>query len=184
MKKESKIKIAQKYAEAIYAAAETDGALKRVAADLQQLEELIVRDADIVGYLANPVWDVRAKKNALKDLSAKLKFAPETSNSLDVIAENGRFAELGGILKAFRQVYNQRHGIAEVRVETVKQLSKTQDEKLKACLKKFLKKEVLVNYEIKPEILGGLVVSYGSDMIDDSIKGKLNRLETIMKGGQ
>ncbi len=184
MKKESKIKITTKYATAIYEAAEADGDLKRVAEDLQKLREALADDGMIVKYLANPLWEIQDKKEALKVVAAKLKLAPESLNSLLVIADNNRFAELPDILDGFRRVYHEKHGIAEVRVETVKPLSKAQDEKLKANLKKFLKKEVLVNYEIKPEILGGLVISYGSDMIDDSIKGKLNRLETVMKGGQ
>lgn len=44
--------------------------------------------------------------------------------------------------------------------------------------------KIVVNYEIRPELLGGLVVKFNSNMIDDSLKGKLNRLELIMKGGQ
>ena len=63
-------------------------------------------------------------------------------------------------------------------------LTETQDKNLKTNLKNFLKKDVLINYHINPDIMGGLVVSYNSEMIDDSLKGKLNRLETIMKGGQ
>lgn len=47
-----------------------------------------------------------------------------------------------------------------------------------------LSQKVVVNYEICPEILGGLIVKFGSSMIDDSIRGKLNRLEIMMKGGQ
>ena len=37
-------------------------------------------------------------------------------------------------------------------------------------------------YQIKPEILGGLVIECGTKLIDDSIKGKLERLELLMKG--
>ena len=45
-------------------------------------------------------------------------------------------------------------------------------------------KKVLVSYLVKPEIIGGLKVKYGSNMVDDSILGKLNRIEQAMKGGQ
>jgi F-type H+-transporting ATPase subunit delta len=69
-------------------------------------------------------------------------------------------------------------------VQTVKALSAAQDSKLKALLEKKLAKKVLINYTITPDLLGGLIVKYGSSMIDDSLKGKLTRLEIIMKGGQ
>ena len=49
-------------------------------------------------------------------------------------------------------------------------------------LEELLSKKVIIKYKIKPEILGGLIIRYESDIIDDSIKGKLSRIETAMKG--
>ena len=63
-------------------------------------------------------------------------------------------------------------------------LSAAQVKKLEASLEKLLKQKVLVSYLVKPEVLGGLKVKYGSNMIDDTLLGKLNRLEQVMKGGQ
>lgn len=94
------------------------------------------------------------------------------------------FAELPQILEAFRHVYYIRHDIAEVEVGTVRELSAAQDKKLRANLEKMLSRKVVVKYEIKPELLGGLVIKFNSNMIDDSLKSKLNRLELVMKGGQ
>ncbi len=184
MKKESKFKIARRYAVAMYEAAEESGDLKKTAADLRLLEEAVSEEPEIAACLANPLWRVQDKKDALKKTAQKLKLADETLKSLCVIADNGRFAELGSILKAFRSLYYEKHNIEEVRVVTVKPLSKQQDEKLRNNLEKLLEKKVVVSYEIKPEILGGLIVSYGSDMVDDSISGKLKQLETVMKGGR
>ena len=42
--------------------------------------------------------------------------------------------------------------------------------------------KVVVKYQIKPEILGGLVIECGTKFIDDSVKGKLERFELLMKG--
>ena len=100
------------------------------------------------------------------------------------MADNGRLAELSGVLDEFKHIYYRQHNIEEVEVLTVKALSAAQNTKLKTILEKKLSKKVLITYTIKPELLGGLVVKYGSSMIDDSIAGKLTRLEIIMKGGQ
>ena len=72
----------------------------------------------------------------------------------------------------------------EVEVQSAGALSPAQDKSLTAALEKMLSGKVVVNYQIRPEILGGLIVKFGSSMIDDSICGKLNRLEIMMKGGQ
>ena len=162
MKQESKFKISSRYAEALYEAAAEKGDVAAVMKDMDVLIRDVANDKQAITYLANPL----------------------SLRCLEIIAERNRFAELGMILNDFKSLYYARHGIVEVKVETVKPLSKTQDSKLKANLEKLLDKKVLIDYQIKPEILGGLVVSYGSDMIDDSISGKLNRLENVMKGGQ
>ena len=184
MKKDSKTKIGRVYALALYEAAEAKKAVSRVSDDMAKLLDAVKADSEIVKYLSNPLWNVDDKKAALKAVAAKMKLSDETLNCLDLIAENGRFAELPQILEAFRHILYEKHGIAEVEVGTVKELSAAQDEKLRANLEKMLSRKVVVKYEIKPELLGGLVIKFNSNMIDDSLKSKLNRLELVMKGGQ
>ena len=53
---------------------------------------------------------------------------------------------------------------------------------LAAAMEKYTGNKVVVKYQIKPEILGGLLVECGSELIDDSVKGKIDRLELLMKG--
>lgn len=184
MKKDSKTKIARIYALALYEAAEEKKAVAKVSEDMQKLHEAVAADGNIVKYLANPIWDVNDKKATLKTIAQKLKLAPETLNCLDIIADNNRFGELALILADFKHISYQKAGIVEVDVQSVKPLSSAQDKKLKTNLEKMLSKKIVVNYEIKPELLGGLVIKFNSNMIDDSLKGKLSRLELVMKGGQ
>ena len=100
------------------------------------------------------------------------------------MAANGRFGELLPILEEFQHVWYRKNGYVEVSVQSAQALSNAQEKSLTANLEKMLSQKVVVNYEICPEILGGLIVKFGSSMIDDSIRGKLNRLEIMMKGGQ
>ena len=184
MKKISKAKIISTYASSLYQAAEETKCTDKVMAEVDALLQLLAEDEKIVTALANPVWTLDSKREAIKSIAQKLKFGKEITEWLSILAENSRMAELSGALTEFKHIYYRRHGIEEVEVLTVKALSAAQDKKLKTLLEKKLSKKVLINYTIKPELLGGLVVKYGSSMIDDSIAGKLARLEIIMKGGQ
>ena len=69
-------------------------------------------------------------------------------------------------------------------MDSALKLSETQHKKVLSMLEQKLGKKIVVNFQVDPEILGGLRVKYGSTMIDDSVLGKLNRLEIMMKGGQ
>ena len=82
----------------------------------------------------------------------------------------------------YQKIYYKDQGIIEVDVETVKDLSSSQDKKLKTVLSKLFAGDVVVNYKINPSIIGGLRVKSGSKMFDDSLATKLNYLENLMKG--
>ena len=184
MKKISKAKIITTYAEALYGAAEEKKAVDKVLRDVKTLIQVLVEDSSIVKYLSNPVWQSDSKAEALNLVGKKLGLDKETLSCLDIIAANNRFPELLAILKEFVHVWYTKNGYVEVKVQSVQELSATQEKKLLGALEKMLSKKIVLSYEIRPEILGGLVVQFGSSMIDDSIRGKLNRLETVMKGGQ
>ena len=184
MKKVSKSKIATTYALALYEAAADKKAVSKVYDDVKKLQLEISKNSDFIKYFANPLWDNESKAEVLQAIAKKMKFVSVTSNCLNIIAQNGRFAELKEILQEFIHLYHQKNNIIEVEVQSVQALSSVQLKKLETTLEKNLNKKVLVSYQIKPEILGGLKIKYGSNMIDDSILGKLNRIEQVMKGGQ
>jgi len=184
LKKVSKTKIAATYALALYEVAAAKKAVNKVCDDIKKLQLEISKDANFIKYLANPLWGNEAKIEALHAVSKKMNLGLEIQNCLNIIAENGRFAELKEILQEFVHIYHQKNNVIEVEVQSAQSLSSTQAKKLEVTLEKKLNQKVLVSYVVKPEIIGGLKVKYGSNMIDDSILGKLNRIEQVMKGGQ
>lgn len=184
LKKDSKTKIASVYALALYEAAEEKKIVGKVHEDIVNLHEVLSGDETFAKSFSNPLWSVDSKKTALKEIAKKIGIGTETLNCLDIIADNNRFAELALILDEFTRLYYKKRGIVEVCVQSVKKLNAVQDKKLKAGLEKCLGCEVAVKNEISPELLGGLRVVYNSNMIDDSLSGKLNRLEIAMKGGR
>lgn len=182
MKKISKAQIATTYANALYMAAIEKNSLPQVFADVQKLVTVLDAEKEFVSYMCNPLWKAQDKLDVLKKIAAKIKISAETLRCLDVVLENGRFAEIAQILAAFIHSYYQKNNIAEVSVDSAKALSVAQDKKLKANLEKVLGKKVVLTYTVLPEVLGGLRIKFGSEMFDDTIAAKLNRLEIMMKG--
>ncbi len=172
------------YATALYDAALETKAEAKVFADVEKLRALVAQDDDLLRYMANPMVNESDKKDVLTQISAKLNWSEDTLRCLEIVSENRRFRELPQILSEFVHVYYKRHDIVEVSVESVKKLSAAQDKKLQSQLEKFLNKKIVVSYKIAPELIGGLRIKFGSEMIDNSILSKLNRLENVMKGVQ
>lgn len=184
MKKVSKAKTAAVYARALYAAAAETKAADAVLDDVRKFLEVLAEDRSIVAHLANPVWDEADKKTALRDVAHKMKWNADTLRCLEVIADNRRFRVLPQILEEFIHIYYREHGIAEVEVGSVKPLSASQDKRLRSALEKMLNGKVFVTYKVMPELIGGLRIKFGSEMIDNTLASKLNRLENVMKGEQ
>ena len=122
------------------------------------------------------------KKETVREIAKALDLSEPTANFLELMAQNRRLNNLNDALEQFEHIYLNENGIMEINVECVQKLSAVQEKKLRQGLEKKLGQKTTICYNINPEILGGLVVQYGSVRIDDSLLGKLNRLEQIMKG--
>lgn len=181
MKKTSKTQIAQNYATALYDAAVSDNVLETVFNNCQDIEKTL-NNVEHLDILNNPELRFNQKKEILSAIADKLKISKTVENFLITLAENNRFGDLNAIFSRFYQIYYKKQEMMEVLVQSVQPLNAEQQEKLSKNLEKKLKQKLVINYKINPDILGGLVVEIGSNIIDDSIKGKLNRLEQVMKG--
>lgn len=182
MKKTSKTKIARTYSLALYEASADVKAVDKVFEDVLKLRKLLKEDNGVLAYLENPLWKEDDKTDVLKKTAKAMKLNAETLRCLEVVCQNHRISDLEEILEEYEHLYYQKKNIAEVEVETVKELSLTQDKKLKEVLKKNFNRDVVVRYFLNSSLLGGLRVKCESKMFDDSLSAKLNYLENLMKG--
>ena len=119
---------------------------------------------------------------AFAAVADKLGLDAITSNFLGVLARNGRKEQLPQVIRAFRRLASEHRGETTADVVSAHPLSDDQLAKLRAQLKARIGRDVAIDARIDPQILGGLIVKVGSQMIDSSLKTKLNRLAQAMKG--
>src|SRR5690606_21016882 len=116
----------------------------------------------------------------LAEIADKAKFNKLTVNFLMVLSANRRLNVLAGVIGAFRGELARRRGEIRVSVETVQEMTAAQVKSLQAGLSKAVGAEVAIDARINPAILGGMVLTVGSHMIDDSVARKLERLKHSM----
>lgn len=182
MKTVSKLKTAILYAEAMYEGAVKAGDLDALYGDAQNLSAMTEENVKQFTTINNPLIAVAARIETVKLLASKLQLSQSMLNTLKLMAENRKLDLLPLICRQFEQLYQQKHNIAAVEVTTVIPLTVAQENKLKTKLKSIFQKEILIDYVIDPQIIGGLIIRYGTNFIDNSIKHKLNALEQLMKG--
>lgn len=182
MKKVSNYKTAILYAQAMYDAGSKNQALEAMYADARRLAHLSAEGLQEFVELNNPLWSTEDKWKVIAALAEKTGLSESTQNTLKLLAQNRKLNLIGLIAEQFVTLYQTQHNIAEVEVTTAIELSAAQDKLLKSKLAAIFKKEIIVDYIVNPQIIGGLIIKNGTHFIDNSIRCKLNALEQLMKG--
>ena len=180
MQKISKYKTATTYAQAWFSAAKENNCEDKVLEEISLLKDSIRQNAAVWGVLSQPADDNNDKVNIMRDLAKQIKLSEISTETLVLLAENNRLNLLKMICGAFAKIYYQDKGIVEVTVDTAVELSETQDSRLKKTLENKLKAPVVINYRLRPEVLGGLAVRFNSFLVDDTLSGKLKKLKQHM----
>ncbi|MGB0671944.1 MAG: F0F1 ATP synthase subunit delta, partial [Rhodospirillales bacterium] len=94
--------LAARYASALFELAAADKALDTVAADLDQLEQMVRESDDLQRLLRSPVISRDAQSKAMAAIGEKAGFSKLTMNFIGVVAGNRRLFALPGMLVAFR----------------------------------------------------------------------------------
>jgi F-type H+-transporting ATPase subunit delta len=101
---------------------------------------------------------------------------------LALLNENGRLDYLPEIAQRFEELKAEDQNVADVEVVSATTLDDRQRERLTGALRDRLRRDVRLHCTVDPGLIGGAVVRSGDLLIDGSLKGKLERLETDLTG--
>ena len=73
------------------------------------------------------------------------------------------------------------HGIKNAKVSSAKKLSDTQEDQIKQKLKEKFNSDFILHTYVDETLIAGLKIQIGSQMIDSTIKSKLNSLKSKMR---
>jgi F-type H+-transporting ATPase subunit delta len=174
--------LAGRYASALFGLARDERQIDAVGRSLEALSSALADSRDFAELVASPMVSRQDSAKAFAGLAPQLGLDAITTNFLGVLARNGRKSELRKIIRSFKHIAADHRGEISAEVLTAHPLKDDQVETLKAQLKKRAGRDVTLDAQVDPSILGGIVIKLGSEMIDASIRTKLNRLASAMKG--
>jgi F-type H+-transporting ATPase subunit delta len=175
--------LAERYATALFELAQDDHQLDQVAKDLDSLRKLIDSSDDLKRLVRSPVFSRDDQANAMGAILDRAGVHALTRRFVLFVASQRRLFALQDMARSFAKQLADMRGEMTARVTSAKQLSTTQVAALKATLKSaFGGRDVALDTQVDPSLLGGIVVKVGSRMIDSSLKTKLNNLAHAMKG--
>jgi F-type H+-transporting ATPase subunit delta len=174
--------LAGRYAVALFALAREQKALDEVAADLEGMRGLLAASADLRRLIESPVLSREEQGRAVSALAERAGFAMITQRFLGLLAHKRRLFALPEMITAYLAMLSEHKGEVSAEVTSAVVLSDEQVAAVKGQLSKAVGQSVTLSTAVDPGLLGGLVVRVGSRMIDASLRTKLQRLETAMRG--
>ena len=174
--------LAGRYATALFELARDHKRLDAVAESLAGLRAALAQSPELQELTASPLIGRDEATRAILAAAGSMNLDPLTTNFLGVLARNRRLGQLPQVIRAFNLLAANHRGEITAEVTSAHVLDDEQVTALKSNLKSRLGRDVAVDLTVDPTILGGLVVKVGSQMIDGSIRTKLNNLALAMKG--
>ena len=158
--------------EAEASAAEKNNELEKLEDQLFDFTRVLVANPDLRQAL-NTSADSDAGKVALLEAVVKGKYANSTLNLLRRVVVLRRGRSIDSTLTTYSHYVSTRRDRLVAHVKSAVVLSDVQRNKLVAALTKQMGKEVHVNIEIDPKVLGGISIRYADDVIDGTIFNRL-----------
>ena len=174
--------LAGRYASALFDLARDNKQVDSVSRSLDSLGRALADSADLAELVGSPLVSRADAGKAFAAIVPKLKLDALTGNFLAVLARNGRKDQLKPVIRAFTRLAADNRGETTAQVVTARALDDDQMKQLKKQLRARAGRDVEVDSVIDPNILGGMIVKLGSQQVDASIRTKLNRLASAMKG--
>jgi F-type H+-transporting ATPase subunit delta len=164
--------IARPYAEALFksggdaAAAEQVQALGRIA-----------RDPRLRQWADNP----KVKDGEVYDLVAGLvSLTPAVQNFLRTVIANGRLAALPEIATQFHALVNAKSGVSDALIQSAFPIADAQLPDVVQSLEQRFARKLNAKVEVAPELIGGIRVVVGDEVLDTSVKARLEQMKIAL----
>ena len=174
--------LAGRYASALFDLARDERQIDAVSRSLSGLRGALAESTDLKALVASPLVNRANAAKALAAITPSLGLDPLTANFVGVVARNGRLRQLPDVIRIFEMLAAEHRGETTAEVTSARPLADDQVAALKLQLGARVGRDIRIDARVDPSILGGIVVRLGSQMIDASIRTKLNTLATAMKG--
>lgn len=174
--------LAGRYALALFELARDGKALDSVATSLDVLKAALAQSDDLRALTRSPLIGRDDAVKAVEAVAETLGLDSLTAKTLGVLAYNRRLTQTSAVIRAFETLHSAHRGETRAQVASAFPLSQAQRDALAKQLKTRTGRDMALDLTVDPALMGGLIVKMGSQMIDSSLRTRLNTLAQAMKG--
>jgi F-type H+-transporting ATPase subunit delta len=168
--------IARPYAEALFKAARAD--LQAADAWLQPLAQ-VSSHPQLQAFAANPKVSSAQVFELLTGV-AKVTLPENGKNFLETVIDNGRVSALPEIAAQFRTLKNAQSGSSDAIVQSAFPIEGAALADVSALLEKRFGRKLNAKVQLVPELIGGIRVVVGDEVLDTSVQSRLEQMKTAL----
>lgn len=167
--------IARPYAEALIAAGADASTVSQAT-----VVAAVAIDAELLSFAAHPkttdqqVFDLVVQVAGVQSLSIQVQ------NLLRTVIENGRLPAMVEIARQAQALLDARSGVSQAQVSSAYALDDAQVADLRATLEKRFNRRLEISVDIDPSLIGGVRAVVGDEVLDTSIKARLERMKIAL----
>ncbi len=171
------LRIAKRYAKALFEIAEETKKLEKITNDVVFIDSLIRSSRELQLFLKSPIIKEDKKREVLKEIFSDSRVDPVTLKFIMLLVEKKREDILHDIVKVYQQIYDEKMSIVSAEVVTAVEVGERLKKKIEQKILELTgAKKVKASYRVDPSILGGIVIRVGDTVYDASIRRRIQLL--------
>jgi F-type H+-transporting ATPase subunit delta len=172
---------ARRYAEAAFEIADRDGTLAEWLRDLETASAAF-GEGDVAHLLANPAIPHADREQIVVQVLGR-RVSAKARNLVLLLVRRGRSDLLPRVATEYHRLYRRREGIVEATVISAAPLDEDELKAIRSRIGELSSGKVEMTAEVDPSILGGVIIRLGDQLIDGSVRGRLERLRNQLAAG-
>ena len=169
--------LARPYAEAMFEVAEK-GDLKQASAELEALAD-VAANARLREFADAPKSETSQVFDVITSV-VKTPLSDATKNLLRTVIDNGRLSVLPEIAAQFHTLVSERSGVSDAVIYSAFPIDEAQLKDVIASLEKRFKRKLTATVQVSPELIGGIRVVVGDEVLDTSVKARLEQMKAAL----
>ena len=178
------LKVARRYAKALLIIGKEDDKAETYKEELDRFSDLITSEKELEQAITNPLYDARGRKKVLQVVIDKVNISKLMASFLLLLFDKGRFGFLSDINEFYKKLADELKGVVRASLVSATELSSETVEKIRTTLSKKTGKDIILEVEQDPSLIGGIVSRIGDLVLDGSIKTQLLNMRESLKRGE
>ena len=175
--------VARRYAKALFTIAKEAGKLEEFSEQLSAMASFLDQEPEVQEALESPVFPPDLKGQITAELLKAVSASDELTRFMQLLVERRRIQAIRAIQRFYQEFMDEEMGVVRAVVTTAVPMPDDLKAKLKEILAKVTGKDVVLELQEDPTIIGGVVAHIGDMVWDGSIRSQLQGFkESIGRG--